>query len=543
MSQLLIPPSNASSTPQGQRIARCASALAVTLALAALTGCASWGHSASHAVMRDAQSLGLRPGGIAQTDAVDIDSRWWRAFGDSQLDALIDRALQGNPNLQVARARVASAQATVSGARAADLPQIGLDFEPTRTKFSNSFIYPPPLGGGSYQSALLQFNTSWELDFFGKNGSAIKAAIGAANAAQAEADAARILLATRVARTYIQWAHLNGVREVARRMLAQRADMLKLVRKRLQAGLGTTLELRQSEGGLPEMRQQIEALSDQIEQTQHALDALVGQPGITATLKMPELQDFKEIGLQASIPANLLGRRADIAAARWRIEAATQNVTHAKTLFYPNINLVAIGGLQSLGFAHLLKSASQEWGIGPAITLPIFEGGKLRANLRGKKADLDAAIESYNAAVLDAVRDVADQVSAVQSVARQQDQQREGQRAAESAYQIARERYQAGLGTYLNVLAAETGVLAQRRQAADLAARALDAQAALANALGGGYRDAAAAPSPRDKTEATGLNGKKAPADPTTAASPIEPAGKASKANKSNTASAIAAQR
>jgi NodT family efflux transporter outer membrane factor (OMF) lipoprotein len=200
------------------------------------------------------------------------------------------------------------------------------------------------------------------------------------------------------------------------------------------------------------------------------------------------LEAIKPIALQSNIPADLLGRRADIAAARWRVEAATSDVANAKTQFYPNVNLTAFVGFQSLGFGKLLKSGSEQWGVGPAVHLPIFEGGQLRANLRGKAADLDAAIESYNAAVIDAVRDAADQVSSAQSIARQQAEQRDAQTAAEGAYDIAVQRYRAGLGNYLNVLTAETAVLAQRRLAVDLAARALDTQVGLARALGGGWQ-------------------------------------------------------
>jgi NodT family efflux transporter outer membrane factor (OMF) lipoprotein len=187
------------------------------------------------------------------------------------------------------------------------------------------------------------------------------------------------------------------------------------------------------------------------------------------------------------IPADLLGRRADIAAARWRVEASSSDVANAKTQFYPNINLVAFAGFSSIGLGNLLNSGSQQWGVGPAVRLPIFEAGRLRANLRGKTADLDAAVESYNAAVIDAVRDVADQVASSQAIVRQQLEQRAAQDAAESAYDIAVQRYKAGLGNYLNVLTAETSVLAQRRLAVDLAGRALDTQVALIRALGGGY--------------------------------------------------------
>jgi NodT family efflux transporter outer membrane factor (OMF) lipoprotein len=188
-----------------------------------------------------------------------------------------------------------------------------------------------------------------------------------------------------------------------------------------------------------------------------------------------------------------LGRRADISAARWRVEAATRDVDSAKAQFYPNINLTAFAGYSSIGLDRLLQTNSQQWGVGPAIRLPLFDGGRLRANLRGKTADLDGSIESYNALVLDAVRDVTDQLTSTQAIARQQTEQAQAQTSAEAAYTIALQRYQAGLANYLNVLSAETAVLAQRRQAVDLAARALDTQVQLIRALGGGFQAETAA--------------------------------------------------
>jgi NodT family efflux transporter outer membrane factor (OMF) lipoprotein len=169
------------------------------------------------------------------------------------------------------------------------------------------------------------------------------------------------------------------------------------------------------------------------------------------------------------------------------VEAAAQDLKVARTQFYPSVNLVAFAGFSSFGLDQLLKSGSQQYGIGPAVRLPIFDAGRLRANYRGKAADVDAAVSAYNGAVLDAVREVADQISALQSIERQQREQAAAQQAAESAFDLATQRYKAGLGTYLTVLTAESNVLAQRRSAADLKARALDAQVALMRALGGGY--------------------------------------------------------
>jgi len=188
-----------------------------------------------------------------------------------------------------------------------------------------------------------------------------------------------------------------------------------------------------------------------------------------------------------ALPADLLGRRADVAAARWRVEAAGEDVKNAKAQFYPNINLVGFLGLSTIGLGRLIDMGSLQYGFGPAIRLPIFDGGRLRANLRGKTADLDAAIESYNGAVLEAVHESADAVASLQSLAKQQVEQRDAEASAEGAYQIALQRYQAGLGTYLNVLAAESAVLNQRRLGVDLAGRVLDSRVGLYRALGGGY--------------------------------------------------------
>ena len=182
----------------------------------------------------------------------------------------------------------------------------------------------------------------------------------------------------------------------------------------------------------------------------------------------------------------MLGIRPDIVAARWRVEAASNDVRNAKTQFYPNINLVGFAGFSSIGLPGLFNGGSQQWGVGPALRLPIFDAGRLRANLRGKTAELDAAVESYHAAVVDAARDVADQVTSTQAVLRQQTEQRAAQAAAEAAHEIALQRYEAGLANYLTVLSAETGVLTQRRVGVDLAARALETRVLLMHALGGG---------------------------------------------------------
>lgn len=469
-------------------------AVLATLVLAlGLSACANMSGIDPQSAVRTPGSLGV-PENAAAVAA--IDAQWWREFGDAQLDGLVDQALKSSPNLRIAQARLARAQAVTEVADAARLPQVNGSLDVTHQLFTKNGLYPAPLGGSIKDTGTLQLNGSWEIDFFGKYDAALSAALGSARAAEADLQAARVLLASSVVRSYFQLARLNDQLAVARRQLAQREEALKLVRDRVNAGLDTRLELRQSEGGLPETRQQIEALQEQIALGRNALAALVGDPALAARIQPVALPMAKVHDVATNIPADLIGRRADIAAARERVQAAGYDVKNAKTQFYPNVNLVAFAGLSSIGLGRLTASGSEQWGIGPAVRLPIFEGGRLRANLRGKTADLDAAVESYNGAVIDAVREVADQVASAQSIARQRVEQQQAQAAAESAYEIALQRYRAGLANYLNVLTAETNVLAQRRLAVDLAARSLDTQVALIRALGGGYAAPVSASSP-----------------------------------------------
>jgi NodT family efflux transporter outer membrane factor (OMF) lipoprotein len=460
-------------------------AIASTVVLT-LSGCASSAGIASTAQTIAPVSVGLDTN--ATTPAVAAD--WWRAFGDTALNDIVDRALAGNPNLKVAQARFERAQAAVAGAKSNDGLHVNGEADVTRERFSGNGIFPAPLGGNDFTIGNAQLSASYDFDFFGRNRAAIEAAVGTQRAAQADLQAARIMMASNVARTYVQLGRLFAQRDVAARSLTQRDEILSLIKQRVSGGLDTNVELRQGEGALPESRLQIEQLDEQIALTRHALAALTAQPPDAYDQLVVPLRTVQALPVPSSLPADMLGRRADISAARWRIEAATGDVKNAKAGFYPNVNLSAVAGLNAIGLGNLFKASSEQWNYGPAITLPIFDSGRLRANLRGKTADLDAAIESYNGAVLDAVHDAADQISSLRSIDRQQIQQTSAQTAAESAYDLATQRYKAGLGTYLTVLNAEASVLNERRLAADLKARALDVQITLIHALGGGYVEA-----------------------------------------------------
>lgn len=470
---------------------------ALASAVLTLTACANFSDISWHAKPVNAAPLGLQGDYVAAAPASPTELAWWKTLKDAQLDALIDQALDNNPSLRVAQTRLARMQALNESVASVDGPKVNADLSAMRQLYTANGMIPPPIAGHIYDSGTLQVGASWEFDFFGKNAAALEASVGQVNAAKADTYAARQLLATNVARSYFNLMRLHAQLGVAEKALALREQTRALVRDRVNAGLDTQLELQQAESALPDARLQIAQLQEQQTLAINALAALTAQPANVLKIGWVTLPTLSADAAIGNLPLDLLGRRMDIAASRWRIEAALKDVDAAKAQFYPNINLTAFAGLSSLGFDKLFKTGSDQWGVGPAIRLPLFDGGRLRANLRSKAVDVDAAIETYNAQVFEAVHEVSDRLASTQAIGLQQKEQAATQAASETALEIALARYQAGLGNYLNVLSAEAPVLAQRRLAVDLSARALDTHVQLMHAIGG------AAPAPTLKLAQT----------------------------------------
>jgi len=455
------------------------------LALLLLGGCANPAGIEPKATVQD-PAHGLTPAVTtgapewARTDA-------WLDFGDAQLAHLIQQARDNNPSLAVAQTRLEKAKAYVGLADAALQPKVNGKFEMDRNTLSKNPVFFG-LGGKTYDADLAILGASWELDFFGKNEATLKAALGQTKASEADWQAARTLLSSQVARGYWQWVRVQAQIKLAQALLQERETQLKLIRQRLAEGLDTQLELRQAQAGLPEIRGAIEALIEQRDNLQHALGALVGSMSATADLKVPAI-DWTQWKIEAvpdEVPLDLIGRRPDVLASKWRVEATTQDRATAKAAFYPNINLSFNAVALSAGFDRIFNSPGQLLGGGPAISLPLFDGGRLRANLGAKTADVDAAVNSYNSVVLDAVREVADLVSTGQSLVKQQAEQKLALQTAIDAHHIAQQRFEAGLITAFPVLMAKSNVLNQERLTIDLQARVLDNRAALWRALGSG---------------------------------------------------------
>lgn len=467
-----------------------ASRAAAALLPLLLAGCMSFGPQGERARLRDAAAVPSSQAiaAVAAPQAAWPAQDWWRDYGDPQLDALIRQAQSSSPTIAVAAARVRQAAALEGVAAAALGPQASAGARSTRQRFSENSSVPKPLAGSWQWVNEANAGLSMELDFWGKNRAAVAAAAGRVNAQRAESEAATLAVSTAVAQAYFRLDLLHRQRDLAEAELRQREQILELVGKRVKAQLDSQAELKQAEIGVPLARGQIAALDEALALTRGQLAALAGQgQDAAAAIRRPRLKDPRRAGAPAEFPAALLGRRPELVALRWRVEAAARDTDVAKAQFYPSVNLSALVGLQSLGFDRLLQGGSLAVSAGPAITLPLFDGGRLRGQLAARNAEYDLAVEQYNGAVVEAMRDVVAQLTSLQALDGRLREQDLALAAAEDAYALALRRYRAGLGTFLQVLVADTQVVAQRRARADLAARAKELDLNLVRALGGGH--------------------------------------------------------
>ncbi|MEX8507227.1 MAG: efflux transporter outer membrane subunit [Leptothrix ochracea] len=460
-----------------------------------LVGCASVGETpAARSSLRSPETLGMAE---AAATMPWPEARWWQSYGDNELNRLIDQALAHQPNLRWVEARLQQAQAAVDGSRAVGGLQVNASLDMIDQRYSENGLVPKPLAGTIQWNNNAQIGLGWEWDLFGRQSAALEASLGQQRAAQAEAQAAQVLLVSQVTQQYLQLARILTLLELSEEGLHQREQMLALVRQRLKAGLDTDVEWRQTEGLIAQTRVEIAQLDESAQRSRHALAELCGLgPDRLASLR-PRLSTLQAPPLPqgpAGLPADLLGRRADLVAQRWRVEAAGHEVEAARAQFYPNVNLMAFVGLSSLGLDHFVQAGSLTYGAGPALRLPIFDGGRLRANLSSRQAEVDAATEAYNATLLRALREVADELGSLQSLEQQSQAQIQATQAAEAAQSLAMQRYQAGLGSFITVLNVQTNVLNQRRALAEVKARQLSASVALSRALGGGYQLSSTAP-------------------------------------------------
>lgn len=462
---------------------------AASLACALISGCI---HDRNRDAPRPVASSTLTAERTLATAPINEEAwpqdNWWHAYGDPQLDTLMSEALAGSPTLQIAQARLRQAQALVTRAGAPRLPNTTLDAETTRQRYSANSIYPPPFAGNWYTDGRLALDFSYDLDFWGHNREVLESARADVRAALADQAAARLALTVAVARAYFNFSLQFALLDIANASLIQQNAILDLTQQRATRGLENVARVKQSEGSVALTRAGVQYEEAAIKVVRAQLGALVGAgPDRGVDLQRPALQPPQKIELPSNLPAELLGRRPDIVAQRWRVESATRGVSAAEAAFYPNVNLTAFAGFQAIGLGSLFNGGSGIAGAGPAVSLPIFNRRELRGALQSQRAQYDYAVARYNQTLIDAVNDVANVVTNWDGLVRESDEARVAEDAAQAASSITSERYRAGLDNYLTVLSSENQVFFTQAIRAQLLARELNLTADLVRALGGGY--------------------------------------------------------
>jgi NodT family efflux transporter outer membrane factor (OMF) lipoprotein len=415
-------------------------------------------------------------------------AQWWHAYGDAQLNGLIEEALRDSPSLQSAEARLRAAQGQAVAAHAAQLPTVTLDASVVRQRFPVHGLYPPPYGGSYFTQGQATLDFSYDIDFWGRNRALAAAARLGVDAAQADRAAARLALAVAVVRAYIQLDLSYQLLDVANDSLQQQLSILDLTQQRVNAGLENTARVKQSEGEVALTRAGVEATKANIDLARHQIADLVGAgPDRGQQLRRPQLTAPASIALPSVLPADLLGRRPDIVAARAQVESATHGVKAAEASFYPNVDLTAFAGFQSLALSQLFTSGDRILGGGPALSLPVFNRGALEGALYARQAQVDESVSQYNQTLLDAVKEVADVVANWRALERETTQQEAALDDAQRSYDLTSDRYRAGLDNYLSVLSSQNQVLLAQALRAELQSRRLSFSVDLVRALGGGY--------------------------------------------------------
>ncbi|AOE84208.1 efflux transporter outer membrane subunit [Pseudomonas sp. TCU-HL1] len=435
----------------------------------------------------------------AERDAAWPDAQWWRAYGDPQLDTWMHQALVNSPSLAMAAARVRQARALAGVVESAEQPQVSLDANLQRKRWPDDYFYGPgELARTTSWNNTSLLGFSYDLDLWGRERSRSHQALDQAQVAVTEARMAALELQGNLVRSYIRLALLHAEKDIAQSSLAQQEQILALAQQRLRDGIGTRLDVSRAEAPLPESHRQIDALNESIALSRNQLAALAGKgPGEGERLQRPTLDLQHLPGLPAQLPLELLGRRPDLVARRWQVAAQARGIEAAKAGFYPNVNL--LGGIGSNatqgGVLDFLRYDTLTYGLGPALSLPVFDGGLRRGELGAAAAGYDVAVEQYNQALIGALQQVADALVRIQSLRQQQDLAAEAVAAAQKTCDLALLAQQRGLTGFDAVLDTQPALFQRQRQQQQVRAALLGAQADLLLALGGGVLPVPAGPS------------------------------------------------
>jgi multidrug efflux system outer membrane protein len=468
---------------------------AVAVAVAALlSACGTVGHD--FVAPQGVDTPAYRHAAAAPQDqAARLPADWWTVFGDTTLTQLEQRALHDNPNVRAAAERLVQAQAQLGVTRASQLPTVGVKAGIANSRTSAESAMGATFGHKSIKGNEFSVgaNFSYEIDLWGRVRRAVEAADAQALAAQDDRDGVMLMLSGQVATTYWQLRGLDAELVILNNALATRRESQQLIEARFNAGLSNELDVSRTRIERANAEADIQEIQRQRNTLEHALAVLVGASPSQPVLP-PAASDVATAlpqppAIPVGLPASLLGQRPDLAASVAALKASNAQVGVAEGAFYPSVSLTGSFGYASETLSNLTKGSAREFSFGPlALSLPVFEGGRNRANLNLAKARYDEAVANHEARLLTALREVEDALSDVQQRQQQGDVQVQAQQAAARAVLVAQARFDRGVSTYLDVTDAQRSALAADRAAAQIRTQRLLAAVSVARALGGGWQ-------------------------------------------------------
>ena len=417
-------------------------------------------------------------------------------FGDPELNRLEAVATTNNQQLAAAFANIQQARALVSVARADFFPQISADPSATRQRVSSSQSLGAAASsrGATFDLFSVPLDASWELDLWGRVRREVEGARARLTASADDLESSKLAIQAEVASDYFSLRSLDAQYQLLEETAVAYRRSLELTQNRRKSGIATDLDVSQAGTQLATTEAQIPAVQLQRATFLHALATLTGQPAPAFELGATKgaLAAAKEAldagpGIPVAIPSELLERRPDIAAAERRMAAANADVGLACAAFFPRITLNGVAGYQSVDTSTLFNWESRVWSIGPAMTLPIFTGGRNRAQLAAARAAYDAAVANYRQTVLSAFQDVEDQLAAQRLLAQQSEKENAALKSARRTLDISTTKYKGGVITYLDVVIAQSAALALEQTVVQLNAQRLAASVSLIKALGAGW--------------------------------------------------------
>lgn len=412
---------------------------------------------------------------------------WWTVFGDGELDSLEQNALAANQNLKAAAARVGQARATARVARSELLPTVDLGASYTRQRYSPN--QQPSFGALTANTFTTPLDLSYEIDLWGRVRRNFESARADAQSSLADYYGVLLALQADVAQNYFTLRAVDAELRTVAGTVDLRKEQVKLVRSRFEGGIGNELDIAQAETQLATTEAEQAALAQSRNELENAIAILLGTNPSTFKLPANTASDWSPVPpeIPAGLPAELLERRPDVAVAERQLASANARIGVAKAAFFPVLSLTASGGYLSGEVENMFNWESRIWSIGPSLSLPIFAGGRNRANYHKSQAAYEEAVARYRQQVLVAFGDVENSLSAIRHLADEAAAQKRAVADSRRAVELATQRYRSGLVNYLEVVDTSRDEFSTERSNDQIAGQRLVATVQLIKALGGGW--------------------------------------------------------